>query len=252
MRWLLLLAFTVLGSARVGSGQEHVSPIDTRVATKAEVNHTSPMTANLPPAGPATSDYVLGPGDHISIIVLELEDDFSEKTFRIDMSGDVSLPYVGRLHAAGLTTQAPEKEIATTLSKIIKEPDVTIGIAEFASQPVSVLGEVNQAGQYQVQGAKKLLEALSMAQGFTEFGGNTITITRDLKWGPIPLPNAHDDASGQFSIASLNVKGLLKPSDPSQNIPLMPDDIVAVSRSEVVYAVGSVNLPGGFELGQNE
>jgi len=258
MRRSLLVVFLGLGSALVGVGQQAVSAIDARVGTKAEINPTSPPAAKLPAApspdnSPAASDYLLGPQDVITVNVVELEDSFTpDKNFRIDNSGEVSIPYAGRFRAGGLTTHQLEEEINKSLAKIIKEPDVVVTIFEYHSQPVSVLGEVNTAGEYQVQGQKKILEAISMAGGFTEDVGNTVTITRNLQWGPVPLPNAHDDATGKFSIASLSVKSILHSTSPEQNIQVMPGDVVSVSKAEVVYVVGSVNMPGGFPMGQDE
>lgn len=260
MRRLFWVGFIVLGfvlnlgSVLNGAGQQPVSPIDARVGTTALAKPT-PTTTPTPPAlaGPDSSDYILGPGDLVSIIEVELGDDFTtDRTFRVDNSGDMSLPYVGRLHAAGLTIPQLEQEVNTRLKKYIKEPDVVVEVAEFHSQPVSVLGEVNTAGEYQIQGRKPLLAALSMAGGFTDGVGNTITITRDLQWGRIPLPNAHDDPTGKYSIASIGVKGVLHSASPEQNIQVMPNDVVSVSKAEIVYVVGSVNMPGGFPLGQDE
>jgi len=254
MRRSLLAAFVIIGTALLAAGQTPVSPIDARLSTKAEDNHTSPPAANLPAPGPATSDYVLGPGDKLSIIVMDLQDDpiFTDQTFRVDISGDVSLPYAGRVRAAGLTTQQIEEEIVANLSKLIKAPQVVVNIAEYHSQPVSVLGAVNTAGEYQVLGQKKLLAALSLAGGFTEEVGNTVTITRELQWGRIPLPNAHDDPTGQFSIASVSVKNVLHATRPEENIQVMPEDVISVSKAEIVYVVGSVKQPGGFPMGQDE
>ena len=262
MRRSLFVAVIALGFALSGTGQQPVSAIDARVdgrtGTKADVNPKSPPTASQPnaasqPNNEPVSDYVLGPLDVLSIIVLELQDDtaFSGQTFRIDISGDVSLPYAGRVHAAGLTTQDLQQQIAASLLRIIKQPDVTVGVAEFHSQPVSLLGEVNTPGEFQVQGRKKLLSALSLAGGFTDNVGNTITITRSLEWGRIPLPNAHDDPTGRFSIASINVKDVLHSSSPEQNIQVMQNDVISISRTEIVYVVGSVNMPGGFPMGQD-
>jgi polysaccharide biosynthesis/export protein len=254
----LFVAFIVLGCALVCAGQQSVSAIDarvdTRVASNADVNPKSPPTANQPDTGAPPSDYVLGPLDVLSIIVLELQDDtaFSGQTFRIDISGDVSLPYAGRVHAAGLTTQELQQQIAASLLKFIKQPDVTVGVAEFHSQPVSLLGEVNTPGEFQVQGRKKLMSALALAGGFTDYVGNTITITRNLEWGRIPLPNAHDDPTGQFSIATMSVKNVLHSKSPEQNIQVMQNDVISISRTEIVYVVGSVNMPGGFPMGQDE
>ena len=247
MKRSFVVAFAFLGSALVSSGQEPASRIDGNADTKAQANVVPPAAAT-----PAASDYLLGPGDQISVIVTDLEDDFKDKTFRIDMSGDVSLPFAGRVHAAGLTTQSLEQAIEASLARIIKEPQVVVGIAEFHSQAVSVLGEVTTAGQYQVQGQKKLLEAISLAGGFAEDVGNTVTITRDLRWGRVPLPTAHDDGTGQFSIATLSVKSILHAVSPEQNIQIMPGDVISVSKAEIVYVVGSVIKPGGFPMGQDE
>ncbi len=156
MRRLLFVAFIVLGSAFVGLGQQPVSAID------GHVNSTSPPMVSQPDAAPLASDYVLGPGDIVSVIEVELGDDFTtDRTFRVDNSGNISIPYVGRVQAAGLTIPQLEQELNATLKKFIKEPDVVVGVAEFHSQPVSVLGEVNTAGEYQIEGRKPLLAALS-------------------------------------------------------------------------------------------
>ena len=240
MKHLLLKAALVFGAALACAAQE---PGPANTAAGAVSSAPTPQ---------ATSDYILGPGDVISLIVTDLPDDFTDKTFRIDMSGDLTIPYAGRVHAAGLTTQGLEQNIRPVFAKIIKEPDVTVGVAEFHSQPVSVLGEVTNAGEYQVQGQKKLLEAISMAGGFSEYVGNTVTITRELQWGRVPLPNAHDDPTGQFSLASVSVKSILHSASPEQNIQVMPGDVITVSKAEVVYVVGSVYTPGAFPLGQDE
>ncbi len=243
---------SLLGLASVAYTQQRVPPIDTHVAADATRTTQAPAAS----AYATGFDYVLGTGDTVSIFVPDLgaDDQFTpDKTFRIDGSGNLILPFVGQVHAAGLTTQALGQEIEAALAgKILKHPQAVVTITQFNSQPVSVYGEVTVPGLHQLVGGKNLFDALSLAGGLSEHLGNTITITRNLKWGPIPLPNAHDDPSGQFCIASLNVKSLLKVSDPSHNIPLMPEDVITVSRSEVVYAVGSLNSPGGFELGQNE
>src|ERR1700728_4476053 len=127
MRRLLLIAFVVLGSALVSSGQKHVSAIDPRVGTKADAKPTSPPAANLPTPLPAAdqgqaTDYVVGLGDLLSIIVLELQDEasFQDQKFRVDLSGSVSVPYVGHVRAAGLTTPEIEQELDAGLAKIVK------------------------------------------------------------------------------------------------------------------------------------
>lgn len=244
----LSISVLLAGTALVLCAQQRVQPVDAHVPPTADT--TRQLPASAPPAG---GDYILGPRDQISVIVPDLPDQFTtDQTFRIDLSGDVNIPLAGRVHAAGLTTQGLQDEINKSLSKILKEPQAVVGIVAFGSEPISILGEVNTAGVHQLAGGTNLLEALSSAGGFTDNLGNTITITRELKWGPIPLPNAHNDPTGEFSVASLNIRNVLSASNPAANIPVMPNDVITVSRSEVVYAVGSVNKPGGFQLGQQE
>ena len=245
MRRTLLLVLTLAAVTHVLWSQAPAGPPGT------DANKAAPP-AETASAAAATSDYLLGPQDQITVFVSELAEEFATKTFRIDMSGDVTLPFAGRIHAAGLTADGLAQQVNAHLTKIIKEPDAVVGIAEFHSQSVSVLGEVNTAGQYQVQGQKKLLEAISMAGGFTAEVGNTVTITRSLQWGRVPLPNAHDDATAQFSIASVSVKSILHSTSPEQNIQIMPGDVISVAKAEIVYAVGSVTKPGGFPMGQDE
>lgn len=242
----------MLGVALSALGQQRVGPIDDHAAPTSQSTRQLPAPTTPAPAT-AAGDYILGPRDQISVIVPDLPDVFtSDQTYRIDMSGDVNLPLAGRVHAEGLTTQGLEQEIEKNLKKIMKEPEVVVGIVGFGSEPVSILGEVNTPGIHQIAGGTNLLQALSSAGGFTDNLGNTITITRELKNGPIPLPGAHNDATGQFSLASLSVKDVENGSNPAENIPVMPNDVISVSRTEVVYAVGSVNKPGGFQLGQDE
>ncbi len=197
------------------------------------------------------SDYVLGPDDRLSVFVPDLEESFARPT-RVDFSGDVDLPLVGRLHASGLTTQQLEAELNRELKKYLKEPAAVITVTEFHSQPISVLGQVMSPGIHQIQGRKSLFEVLSLAGGLRPDAGGTVKITRDLKWGAIPLPGAHEDATRRFSVASVSVKSIMDASDPAENITIRPDDVISVPKAELVYVVGSVTRPGGFTLGENE
>ncbi len=251
---LFVISFLMLAS--VAYTQQRVEPVDNRAHASSDPTRQLQAAGTTVPTDSPSPDYVLGPGDLISIFVPDLDDQFNpsgDRTFRIDMSGYITLPFVGRTQAAGFSGPALAHEIEEHLAgKILKHPQVVVNVTEFHSQPVSVFGEVNNPGLHQLIGDKSLFEALSVSGGFTDNLGSTLTITRQLKWGKVPLPNARNDSSGQYSVASLNMRSVLKASDPAANIPLMPEDVITVSRSEFVYAVGSFNKPGGFELGQND
>ena len=197
------------------------------------------------------ANYALGPDDQITLYVADAEE-ISGKPMRIDMRGDINLPMAGRIHAAGLTADQLETEIESRLKKYFKKPDVVVSITEFRSQPISVLGAVTTPGVHQLEGRKTLFEVLSLAGGLRPDAGSIVRITRKIEWGPIPLPGAKTDSTGQFSVASVSVKSIMDASSPAENITVKPEDVISVSKADLVYVVGSVRKPGGFVLGQDE
>jgi polysaccharide export outer membrane protein len=195
--------------------------------------------------------YVLGPEDQITIRAVDA-DEISDKPIRIDASGYIRLPLAGRVKAMGLTTEQLENEIAERLQPYIKNPQVQITVTDPRSNPVSVLGAVKNPGVHQIQGPKTLAEALSLAGGLVDDAGYNIKITRRLEYGAIPLSNAKNDETGQFSVAEVSVRELLEANNPKVNIRVLPHDVITVPRAERIYVVGEVNKSGGFTLRERE
>lgn len=218
------------------------------VLAQEQLNSTSTVSNS---ARNTPADYLFGPDDQITVYVSEVEE-INNKTARIDMRGELNLPLIGRIPASGITARQLEMEITTRLRKYVKVPDVIVSISEFRSQPVSILGAVSSPGVHQLQGHKNLFEMLSMAGGLRPDAGSTVKITRDLRWGRIPLPGTSDDSSGRFSVAAVSTKSIINSTNPSENIAVYPNDVISVSRAETIYAVGSVHKPGGFLLNENE
>lgn len=198
-----------------------------------------------------TTNYVLGPNDEITIRALDAEE-ITDKPYRVSSDGDLTLPMLGRVKAAGLTIQQLEEALVTAMKPYFRHPKVAVSIAEFRSQPVSVIGSVNSPGVLQLQGSKSLVEILSMVGGLRNDAGHSATITRKKEWGPLPLPGARPDATGQFSIAEVRLKDVLEARNPEQNITIRPNDIISVPRAEVVYVLGAVKRSGGFALGDRD
>jgi polysaccharide biosynthesis/export protein len=198
--------------------------------------------------------YVLGAQDSINVRVTDL-DEFDPKTLgviRIDSLGNINLPLVGRVHAAGLTAEQLELQIASRLSRLMKDPEVGVSVAEFRNHPVSVLGAVKNPGVYQVTGRKTLFEVLSLAGGLNPDASNRIKITRLAEEGPLPLPNAALDSKGEFYIAELNVHDVMEAKTPDVNIDVRQNDVITVPKADLVYVVGAVRRSGGFPLNERE
>jgi len=201
--------------------------------------------------GQMRSTYLLGPDDEVEISGPEL-DEQATKPSRLDGNGNLQVPLVGRVHAAGLTVQECEQELNKLLSAYIRHPEIAVNLKELRSQPVSIVGAVNSPGVHQVQGQKTLLEMISMAGGIRPDAGYRVRITRRLEWGCVPLPNATFDAAGNLSIGEVNLKDILEAKRPEENIPISPHDVISVPKAEMVYVIGDVKRSGGFVLGQHE
>ena len=200
---------------------------------------------------PETSNYVLGTGDQVEISGPELTNP-ENKPSRIGADGTVEVPFVERVKVAGLTLQQAEQKLDKLLSKYIREPQAVVNVVEVQSRPVSVLGEVNRPGVYQLREKKTLLEVLSQAGGIRPDAGYSVRITRQVEWGCIPLPHAQIDDSGRVSVATVNLREIMDAKDPEGNIEILPHDIISVPKAEMVYVVGEVRRSGGFVLGEHQ
>ncbi len=204
---------------------------------------------------PATDRaYVLGADDGISVNVVDLPE-LDAKTvgvIRIDHEGNIRLPIAGRIHAAGLSVENLEKGIANKLSGIMNNPEVSVSVAEYRNHPVSVLGAVKNPGVYQVTGPKTLFELLSLAGGLNPDAGNRVKITRAVTTGPLPLPGAYPDKTGEFYVAELNVRSVMEAKNPEENIIVQANDVITVPKADVVYVVGAVHKSGGIPLSEKE
>ena len=172
-------------------------------------------------ASASRSMYILGPGDLLTIWALGAEE-LSDKPYRIDAKGDLELPLLGRVHAGGLSVAELKPELVNRLTKFVKEQSVAINVTERKSQPVSVIGAVNNPGIQQLQGNATLYEVISAAGGLRPDAGSTIKITRQLAWGRIPLPGARDDSTAGYSVAEVKLQSILEASSPENNIPVAP------------------------------
>ncbi len=220
------------------------------LAAASQLPAPPPQGEQTAPAAPAAG-YFLGPGDQVAIQVLNA-DEIDNKPVPIDADGFLRLPLIGKIQAAGLTVDQLEAALVRQLSVYIKTPQVAVSVAEFRSQPVSVMGSVRNPGVHQVQGRKTLLEILSMAGGITDDAGYSVKITRRKEYGPIPLASAAADSTGNFTVAELNLTSLLEARNPQENIEIKPFDVITVPRGELVYVMGQVKKPGGFVLRQRE
>jgi polysaccharide export outer membrane protein len=196
-------------------------------------------------------NYVLGPNDQILIRAPEAEE-IDNRPFRIDGDGNLNLPLVGRIHAAGMTLQEMETDLVKRLREYIREPQVFVTVVQFRSEPVFFVGLFVKPGIYPLQGNRTLLEMLTSVGGLQPNADRHVKVTRHEEYGPIPLPEAMVDPEKKVSTVEINLGSLRENVNPAENILLQPYDVIAVGRAEPVYVNGEVLRVGGQELGERD
>jgi polysaccharide export outer membrane protein len=157
---------------------------------------------------------------------------------RVDEHGNVSLPLAGVLAVSGMTAEQAGSAIGTRLREtdILKDPHVSVAVLEYATQGVTVTGEVKSPGVYPLLGVHGVLDLISAAGGVTPNAGNSVTVTH----------RADPDHPVVVKVDS-------KPgSSAALRVDISPGDTIMVSHAGIVYVVGDVGKPGGFLIQNND
>lgn len=187
-------------------------------------------------AAPAAAvNYVLGPRDIISITVYEQKD--LDVEARIAEDGQVNLPLIGQVTAAGRTVKSFEADLEAKYSEYIYGPQVTVFIKEYHSLEVSVLGEVKKPGLYQLSGDSTLMELASQVGGFTHEAGGTLVILRPSK-----------EPGGKTEAIIIDTEKLLGGDGAAQNIKIYDGDTINVPKADVFFVFGEVKKPGSYKM----
>src|SRR5262249_31794558 len=150
---------------------------------------------------------------------------------------------VGRIDAAGRTTQELERVIEDALKRnYVNDPHVTVFVREYASQPVSVIGAVKFPGIYQIKGQKSLLDVLAMAQGIDQNVGNNIQIMRR------GSGNEPANTAAASETITVSVQDLFEKGNTALNVPIFAGDVINVLQAGSVFVVGEVVKPNEFIL----
>jgi polysaccharide export outer membrane protein len=184
------------------------------------------------------SAIAIGSGDLLDLSVFDVPELVLK--VRVDINGCVSLAFLGDVKLAGLTVGNAQRLIARELvaRQLVKDPQVSIFIEEFATQGITVYGEVNAPGIYPLIGPHHLYDAISAAGGLTLKSGRTVTV---LHAGQSDLPEL---------VALANINASENPLEHA-NVPIYPGDTIVVSKAGMVYVLGEVNKPGAFLMEDN-
>ena len=181
-------------------------------------------------------DYALGPGDIISIRVFQSPDLSLES--RVSEGGTINYPLVGELNVAGLTSASVGALIAKRLrdGNFLKQPYVTVGIVQFRSLQVSVLGQVAKPGKYSMeQSGSRVTEVLAIAGGALPAAADVVSLITH-------------DAAGRERKVDVDIPALMQSGSAAKDVQVKNGDIVYVPRAPVFYIYGEAQRPGQYRV----
>lgn len=196
-------------------------------------------------------NYLLGPGDRLDVRVFGQSD--LNAIVEVDSDGNISsLPFLeSPIPAKCRTDKQVQKDISKAYAKYLKNPQVSVQIAERKSrQPATIFGAVRQPTRVQMQRKIRLNELVVVSGGFTERASGTIQI---LHTEPLMCPQPGEESEAApidgtkipFQIVKLSE---LKTGKAEANPIIRPGDYVMVTEAEPVYITGSVFSPQGIFL----
>ena len=202
-----------------------VAPVN---ATALSAVTSSPAPTSETEGAAGSGALLLDVGDVLEIMVFDTPE-LSGK-FRVDSHGNLTLPVGGAVEVKGLTPERVQLAIEQRFrqQEILRDPHVEVFVLEYATQRVTVMGEVKNPGVYPMGGKRNVLDFISVAGGPTAAASKTALLT-------------HKNSVAQPITVDL--------STPAQTAPqpqVEPGDRIVVARAGIVYVVGDVGRPGGY------
>ena len=174
----------------------------------AGVSAPAPETASGPPG------YLIGPNDVLSVTFWR-DKDMNAEAVVVRPDGNITLPLLNDVQAAGLTPAQLRDRILTEAQRFIEDPSPTVAVKEIKSRNVFITGQVDKPGPYPLAGPMTVLQLIATAGGLKEFAdGRNIVVMRS--------------ENGRQVAYQVDYKELLKRKNLRQNIDLKPGDTVVV------------------------
>lgn len=234
----------VLMALAVGPGcqpRPAVRPVVAPPPTTTRAQPTPTVPARPSPPAPDTvtrgSEYRVGPGDVLDIIVLGQTD--LTRTATVQPTGTISLPLLNDVPVGGLTVGEVQRKLTTLLARdFLVSPQVEVKVKDYQSQFVLVLGEVNSPGRKPLRGSTRLIDALVEAGGFSARASGEIFITR-----------SEGEFDGGTRSLRLRLGGQLTAQEyVNLEISLRHGDIVTALPRSYVTVEGEVTRPGRYAI----
>lgn len=158
--------------------------------------------------------YRIGVDDILTVSVWRQPD--LSRSIPVRPDGRISLPLVGEVQAAGKTTPELESELRASLGHYIKDPELTVMVAQIRSQRVNIIGQVTHPGTFSMTQSMGVLDALALSGGLREFAKKKqIYVLRET-------------SDGHRTRLHYDYEAVLRGKPGAQDILLQPNDTVVV------------------------
>lgn len=234
-----------------------------------------PGGADASGQGVSDGGHRIGAGDVLNVQIYN-RPQLSREAVRVDGRGMISMPWIDdEIRVACRTEAEVAGEITTRYRRLLRNPQVGVFIKEYQSQPVAVIGAVNQPGRFQLQRRVRLLELLTFAGGPAERAGRSVQIIHAAQTNLCVRPDeaapsaddsvadeaespstaakaltpeaGRDVAAGEESLTSFSLSDVMR-GDAGANPDVLPGDIVTIPDADQVYVVGNVLKPSTLTL----
>ncbi len=179
---------------------------------------------------------LIGAGDQLRIQVVDTPE--LEQHPRVTDAGEIPVTGVGTVKVSGMTPSGAARVIQERLiaAHYMNHPEVLVSVEQYATQNISVLGEVKAPGAYPIATPRSVLDVLALAGGLSPVADRNILIERH--GDPADLVHYNFSNNADQAVAS--------------QVLIDPGDTIVVPKAGIVYVLGDVNHPGGYVMANNE
>jgi polysaccharide export outer membrane protein len=247
-RKLLVVSLaTLLGVGCSAQPPTRITPPDSATVppTLTEINRT--LAAVALQAAVSSADYRLSAEDLVQITIFNVPESETGLTprrveVRVSQRGLITLPLVGDIQVAGLTTSNMEKLLQERYEKYLHNPQIGVQVKEYR-QRVSVIGAVPRPGVFELSGPKTIIDMLALAGGVSENAGSQVHLYRQ---GPEGRQSYVIDL---FALAKNS--GLINAKNVEMvNQEVQAGDVINVPQAGMFFVDGAVGRPGSYPLGR--
>ena len=193
------------------------------------------MTGTVLAQSPSKNSLLISTGDNLHITVLDMPN--MEQHARVTDAGDVPVQGIGNVRVVNMSPG----EAATAIhdryvsSHFLNHPQVAVVVDQYATQEVTLIGEIKTPGAYPIATPRLILDVIALGGGLTEFADREVLVER------------HGDQTNpvRYNVSNNGQQAL------KDQVLVNPGDTVLVAKAGIVFVLGDVNRPGGYAMTSN-